>query len=226
MAFLIEFSARYGLFSRPEMKTERCSYDVITASAARGMLEAIYWHPGMRWVVDQVHVLSPIRFTNIRRNEVKDVLRKSNALYKANHPETPFALYTHDSIQQRAALVLSHPHYVIRAHFEMTEKAGPGDTEGKFSSIIKRRLEKGQCYSTPYMGTREFSASFAAWPEDRPIPAIQETQDLGYMLLDLDFTNSKEITPIFHRIQMINGVVSYPDPQEHIEKGGGEIYGN
>ena len=126
MAISVEVWGDYACFSRPEMKVERVSYDVMTPSAARGLLDAIYWHPGLRWVIDRIHVCAPIRFTNIRRNEVKDtvsarkaktVMEKGGELYLA----------TPDSIQQRAAMVLREVRYVIDAHFEMTAKASPGD---------------------------------------------------------------------------------------------------
>ena len=143
MSISVEVWGDYACFSRPEMKVERVSYDVMTPSAARGLLEAIYWHPGMKWVVDRIHVCAPIRFTNIRRNEVKDTLsaRKAQSVMEKGGE---LYLATPDSIQQRAAMVLRDVRYVIDAHFEMTTRATPTDNPGKFQDIMRRRVEKGQ----------------------------------------------------------------------------------
>ena len=138
------------------MKTERVSYDVITPSAARGLIEAIYWHPGMKYHIDKIHVLNPIRFTTIRRNEVKSTVLASNAR-AAMKTGRSLALYTPEDIQQRAAMVLQDVHYVIEAHFTLTEKAAPGDNAGKFQDILRRRLTRGQFYHQPCFGCREFS---------------------------------------------------------------------
>lgn len=146
MSVTIEVWGDYACFSRPEMKVERVSYDIMTPSAARGLIEAIYWHPGMEWIIDRIHVCAPIRFTNIRRNEVKDTIsaRKVKTVMEKRSGELYLA--TPDSIQQRAAMVLKDVRYVIEAHFKITEKAAPGDNRGKFQDIIKRRLAKGQFY--------------------------------------------------------------------------------
>ena len=113
----------YALFSRPEMKAERCSYDVITPSAARGILEAVYWHPGMRWKIDKIYVCRPIAFTNIRRNEVKSKVSGSNVLNVMNGGNKELYLSSKEEIVQRASLLLKDVEYVIEAHFEMTPKA-------------------------------------------------------------------------------------------------------
>lgn len=146
MAIRVEVWGDYALFTRPEMKTERVSYDVMTPSAARGLLESIYWHPGMKWCIDRIHVCSPIRFTNIRRNEVKDTISARKVKTVMEKGQGELYLATPESIQQRAAMVLRDVHYVIDAHFDLTENAAPGDNAGKFQDIIKRRLERGQCY--------------------------------------------------------------------------------
>lgn len=116
----------YALFSRPEMKVERCSYDVMTPSAARGMLEAIYWHPGMQWVIDKIYVRKPIQFTSIRRNEVKSKVLAGNVLSAINGGEKPLYISSREEIVQRAAILLQDVEYVVEAHFEMTPKAAPG----------------------------------------------------------------------------------------------------
>lgn len=209
MSIRIEVWGPYACFSRPEMKTERVSYDVITPSAARGLIEAIYWHPGMKYHIDKIHVLNPIRFTTIRRNEVKSTVLASNAR-AAMKAGRPLALYTPEDIQQRAAMVLQDVHYVIEAHFTLTEKAAPGDNAGKFQDILRRRLTRGQFYHQPCFGCREFPAHFREWPADE-IPALPVTQDLGYMLYDLDYSNPRDIRSQFFRARMVNGVLDLHD---------------
>ena len=206
MSIRIEVWGNYACFSRPEMKTERVSYDVMTPSAARGLVEAIYWHPGLRYHIDKLYLLAPIRFTNIRRNEVKSTLLASAALSAAKGGRLP-ALYTSQDIQQRAALVLQDVHYVIECHFDLTERAAPGDNAGKFQDILRRRLTRGQCYHTPYFGCREFPASFREWPGGT-VPTVPLTQDLGWMLYDLDYKDPQNIQPQFFRARLVNGVLN------------------
>lgn len=212
MAIRVEVWGDYALFSRPEMKVERVSYDVITPSASRGLLESIYWHPGLSWKIDRIYVCNPIRFTNIRRNEVKDVVSGSSvkSVMKSGNGEIYIA--TSESIQQRAAMVLKDVRYVIEAHFDMTDNAAASDNPGKFQDIMRRRLERGQFYSMPYMGTREFPAHF------KPCGAIPEcpdelkgTRDLGWMLLDMDYTDRSDIQPRFFRATMTDGVIDVPE---------------
>ncbi len=205
MSIRIEVWGNYACFSRPEMKTERVSYDVMTPSAARGLVEAIYWHPGLRYHIDKIYLLAPIRFTNIRRNEVKSTLLASAALSAAKGGRLP-ALYTSQDIQQRAALVLQDVHYVIECHFDLTERAAPGDNAGKFQDILRRRLTRGQCYHTPYFGCREFPASFREWPGGT-VPTVPLTQDLGWTLYDLDYKDPQNIQPQFFRARLLNGVL-------------------
>ncbi len=143
----------YALFCRPEMKTERVSYDVITPSAARGILESLYWHPGMRYVIDQIYVCKPIQFTNIRRNEVKSKILCSSVWNVMNGGEKDLYISTKEDIVQRASLLLRDVEYVISAHFNMTSKANESDNPGKFKDIIMRRLRRGECFQQPYMGT-------------------------------------------------------------------------
>ena len=215
MAIQVEVWGEYACFSRPEMKTERVSYDVMTPSAARGLLESIYWHPRLKWVIDRIHVCAPIRFTNIRRNEVKDTIpwRKIERAMQTGQGDDLY-LVTSKSIQQRAAMVLRDVHYVIDAHFDMTESAASGDNPGKFQDIIKRRLERGQCYSMPYFGTREFPANFRRC---EAVPACPEElkgqRDLGWMLWDMDYRDPRNITPKFFRANLVNGVMTVPPPE-------------
>lgn len=211
MAIQVEVWGDYALFTRPEMKTERVSYDVMTPSAARGLLESIYWHPGMKWCVDRIHVCNPIRFTNIRRNEVKDTISARKVKNVMEKGQGELYLATPESIQQRAAMVLRDVHYVIDAHFDLTENAVTGDNAGKFQDIIKRRLERGQCYSMPYFGTREFPVHFRRCTELPPCPEeLKSVRDLGWMLLDMDYTDSQNITPRFFRASLTDGVLTVP----------------
>lgn len=198
----------YACFSRPEMKVERVSYDVITPSAARGILEAIHFKPAIRWCVDEIQVLRPIQFTNIRRNEVSDVISTSqiNSAIKGKR----IFLDPNTCRQQRATLMLKDVAYIIKAHFEMTDKRGETDTPEKHYNIFLRRARQGQCFMQPYFGCREFAANFAFLElgDEACEQPIQETKDLGYMLYDIDFKNNMQ--PIFFRAQMQNGIVRMP----------------
>ena len=210
MSVRIEVWGDYACFSRPELKTERVSYDVMTPSAARGIVEAILWHPGLRWHIDKIYVRAPIRFTNIRRNEVKDVVsgRKLKTIMEKGSGEAYIA--TSESIQQRAAMVLKDVHYVIEAHFDMTEQASASDNPAKFQQMVKRRAEKGQCYHQPCFGCREFPANFREWPGGS-IPALKVTQDLGFMLHSLDYSDSANIRSQFFRAKLVDGVMECRD---------------
>lgn len=203
----------YALFSRPEMKVERCSYDVITPSAARGILEAVYWHPGLKWIVDKIYVKKQIRFTSVRRNEVKNKISANNVLQVYNGADKPLYLSTKEDIVQRASILLSDVEYVIEAHFEMTDHASPTDNPGKFKDIIMRRLRRGECYHMPYFGCREFPAHFALCEEDEVqtwYDAVPE-KDLGYMLYDMDYSDPDNIQPMFFRAVMKRGCLDLRD---------------
>lgn len=210
MSISVEAWGAYALFSRPELKTERVSYDVMTPSAARGLLDAIMWHPGLKWVVDSIHVCAPIRFTNIRRNEVKDTVsaRKAQSVMEKGGE---LYLATPESIQQRAAMVLRDVHYVIDAHFEMTQRASPTDNPGKFQEMMRRRVEKGQFYHQPCFGVREFPAHFKPCTQLPPCPEeLKGEKDLGWMLLDMDYSDPENITPHFFRATLRDGVLEVP----------------
>lgn len=200
-------------FTRPEMKVERVSYDVITPSAARGILEAIHWKPAICWVVDSIQVLSPIRFESIRRNEVSGKLSAVGVAkaMKAGHIGEVVTV-VEDSRQQRAATILRDVSYVIGAHFELTSKAGSDDSEGKHLDTFNRRARKGQCFQTPCLGVREFPAHFQLHDAETALPAIHESlagsQDLGWMLHDIDFDSG--MTPRFFRAQMQDGLILVP----------------
>ena len=201
----LEVWGPYALFSRPEMHVERVSYDVPTPSAARGMVEAIYYHPGLQWHIRRIYVLNPIRFTNIRRNEVKGKILRDDVYNAIQGGKAPF-LATSQQIAQRAAMVLQDVHYVIEAEFTMTDRAAPGDNPGKFQDIVTRRMAKEQCYHTPYFGCREFPAAFRAW-QGGAIPTISTSCDLGFMLYDLDYSDPENITPTYFRAKLEHGVL-------------------
>lgn len=209
MSIKMEVWGEYACFTRPEMKVERVSYDVPTPSAARGMVESVYYHPGLKWHVDKIYVCKPIRFTNILRNEVASKIYVRNVLTEANGKKRSYIDRNAD-IQQRATTMLRNVHYVIEAHFEMTDKANPSDNPGKFQDIVKRRLRSGQAYMQPYLGCRECTAHFRLW-EGGDIPTIDETRDLGYMLYDMEYSDPENIQPMFFRAQMVHGVIDLTD---------------
>lgn len=204
-------------FTRPEMKVERVSYDVITPSAARGILEAIHWKPAIRWCVDRLYVLKPIRFESLRRNEVAGKLPASTVskAMKAGRVDN-VAYYVDENRQQRAATFLRDVGYVIEAHFEFTSRADKNDTPGKHLDIFNRRARQGQCFHMPCMGTREFPANFSLIEADADMPVVDEKLsgnfDLGYMLHDIDFANDK--TSRYFRAQMQDGIIEVPPFQE------------
>lgn len=202
----------FALFSRPEMKVERCTYDVMTPSSARGILESIYWHPGLRWIIDRIYVNKPIQFTSVRRNEVKSKVSANNALSVYNGGEKPLFMSSKEEIVQRASLILRDVEYVIEAHFEMTDKANEGDNPGKFKDIMMRRLRKGECYHMPYFGCREFPANFCLCEEEivTAYEAVEE-KDLGFMLYDMDYSDPENIQPMFFRAVMKRGVLDLRD---------------
>lgn len=205
-------SGDLACFTRPEMKVERVSYDVMTPSAARGILEAIHWKPAIRWVIDAVHVLKPIRFRSLRRNEVgsKVPAGKVRSAMKSGDLGG-LRLRVDEDRQQRAATLLADVAYVIEAHFEMTAKAGPEDNEGKHLDTFNRRAARGRCFHQPSLGTREFPARFELLPPDAALPAaIEESRDLGFMLWDIDHAGDR--SSLFFRARLEKGVMRVPPP--------------
>ena len=199
-------------FTRPEMKVERVSYDAMTPSAARGILEAIHWKPAVRWVVDRIHVLKPIRFENLRRNELGHKIPAGNVLRALNRGTTE-GLHTliEDDRQQRATTLLRDVAYVIEAHFVLTGAAEADDTAAKHLAMFNRRAAKGQCFHRPYLGTREFAADFALVEDAMPpstLAADQRDSELGWMLHDIDYGDG--MTPRFFRAELRNGVIDVP----------------
>jgi len=207
--FRLKVSGEYACFTRPEMKVERVSYDVMTPSAARGILEAILWKPAISWRILQIDVLKPIRWFNIRRNEVASIVSVKNAqaAMKAGRGRIGLFVDVGKERQQRAALVLKDVAYLIHAVFEITDKAGPEDNVTKFEQMFLRRAARGQCFHRPYLGCREFDAQFELIKkdDDGPYP-IQENRELGWMFFDWDYTK-KPPTPSFFKAKLEQGVL-------------------
>jgi len=223
----LRVSGDYACWTRPEMKAERVSYDVMTPSGARGILEAIYWKPQIRWVVDRIRVFKPIRFTNIRRNEVAHKIPVRNITTAMNGGTEILALYADDSKnrQQRASMLLTDVCYGIEAHFDIldeTERDGTitATPAAKHLDTFNRRVRKGQCFHRPYLGCREFAARFEPvagdWPECPE--ELRDERDLGFMLHDIDFADN--MTPRFYRACMRDGVI---DVARCLEEMGGAL---
>ena len=218
--FCLEVSGPYACFTRPEMKVERVSYDVITPSAARAIFDAILWKPAISWRIKRIEVLAPIRWISIRRNEVGAVASPRKE-----------AIFIEDERQQRAGLFLRDVRYRLFAEFDYTppeqrgktngrvpefpldvleaQHAGSDESPAKYAAMFERRAKKGQCFNQPYLGCREFSAEFRLVdPESDPATPIPETRDLGWMLYDLDFKDPADPKPLFFHAQLDNGVIS------------------
>jgi len=209
----LKVSGDRACFTRPEMKVERVSYDVMTPSAARGILEAIHWKPAISWVIDAIHVLKPIRFHTLRRNEVGHKAPAGKIKTAMNRGDLEgLRILVDEDRQQRAATILSEVAYLIDAHFVMSAKAGPGDNEGKHLDVFNRRAARGQCFHQPCLGTREFDARFELIALDAPMPAaIDEDRDLGFMLYDIDH-QAPGRPSLFFRARLDQGVLRVPAP--------------
>ncbi len=214
---------RHALFTRPELKVERVSYDVMPPSAARGILEAIHWKPAIRWVIDRIHVLEPIRFQSIRRNEVGHKAPAGKIRQAMNRGDlADLQILVDEDRQQRASTVLVNPAYVIEAHFVLTSRADASDSEGKHLDIFNRRAARGQCFHQPCLGTREFAADFGLIEPGTPLPdraPAAETadlgfgtpRDLGFMLWDIDHGKASRPSLLF-RATLRDGVMEVPQP--------------
>jgi CRISPR-associated protein Cas5d len=223
--FCLEVGGEFACFTRPEMKVERVSYDVITPSASRAIFEAIFWKPAIRWQATRIEVLNPIRWASIRRNEVG----------KVASPRAGSGILIEDDRQQRAALVLRDVKYRLFAEFEFippeqrSKVVNPtpewlmdkeddcefrkDESPAKYAAIFERRARKGQCFNQPYLGCREFSCAFRLVdPQAEPASPVADSRDLGWMLYDLDFSDPKDIKPMFYRPEMKDGVIIVPPP--------------
>lgn len=227
----IEVWGDYACFTRPEMKVERVSYDVMTPSSARAIFESILWKPAMKWHVTKIEVLNPIKWVSVRRNEVGKVFSGPSADMLKGIPGKPIGLNIEDERQQRAGLFLSNVKYRIHGYFEFIapekrQKSNPNrqenwaddgesrdfvaadESEAKYAAMFERRAKKGQCFNRPYLGCREFSCYFRLIGKgDETVNPINETRDLGWMLYDMDFANPEEPMPSFFKASLQNGVL-------------------
>lgn len=215
----------YACFTRPEMKVERVSYDVMTPSAARGILEAIYWKPAIVWEIDRIHVMNLVRFDNIRRNEVLGRISAKTISSAIQGKEVSLFVDSNDKNvrDQRTSIVLRDVSYIIEAHFNMTEREGPDDSVEKHYNVAIRRMRKGQCFHHPYFGCREFPVNFEFIEGEIPNSFYhgrsEGTKDLGMMLWDIVFTTekipkAKDVK--FFKARMVDGVI---DIQKCLNEG-------
>ncbi len=207
--FRLKVSGKNACFTRPEMKVERVSYDVITPSAARGILEAILWKPAIRWEILQIDVLNPVKWQSVRRNEVGAVVSARNVKIAMREGKGNLGIYVDEgkNRQQRASLFLRDVAYVIHARFELTEKKGSEDTVTKFEQMFLRRASRGQCFHRPYFGCREFPVDFELISQKaKPLPTFHESRDLGWMLFDMDYSCEIPMPQFFHA-EMEHGII-------------------
>lgn len=237
--FCLEVAGDYACFTRPEMKVERVSYDVITPSSARAIFEAILWKPAIRWQITKIEVCSPIRWISVRRNEVGAVVSSRNVQAATRTGTGDLGLYVEDERQQRAGLFLRDVRYRLHGRFERIASAAhepnfphlvgkfddlsecPGaeqpESDAKYAAMFERRARKGQCFNQPYLGTREFSCAFRlvdpqAEPFTPPDELLGEPKDLGWMLYDMDFgpPPHSDPKPLFFRAILRDGVIQVP----------------
>jgi len=209
--YCLELTGPWACFTRPEMKVERVSYDVRTPSAARACFEAILWKPAIRWHVRRIEVLKPIRWINLRRNEVASVVSTRNVETAMRNGSGDLGLYIEDDRQQRAGLFLRDVAYRVHADLEFLRERDPDASPMKYQEMFERRAGKGQCVNQPYLGCREFAADFRLVGDPAAEPsAIDETRDLGFMLHDLDFAKPNDPQPRFFRAALNRGVVEVP----------------
>lgn len=232
--YCLEVSGEFACFTRPEMKVERVSYDVMTPSAARAVFESIVWKPAIRWQVTKIEVLKPIKWISVRRNEVGAVASTRNVQTAMSAGSGNLGLYVEDERQQRAGLFLRDVGYRIHAYFELRDPAFhklnfphlsslpvnrgeedlqtmPDNNPAKFMSMFERRASRGQCVNQPYLGCREFACAFRLVDDLKAEPpSIEETRDLGWVLYDLDYSNPADPKPRFFPARLANGVVSVP----------------
>jgi len=209
----VKFWGESACFTRPEMKVERVSYPVPTPSAARGMLEAIFWRPQVAWRIHEIWVLKPIRYFSILRNEVNTRASERAARGWEQHGGGYDAAADR---AQRHTLALRDVAYVVRAYMDI--KPGVKDDPAKYRDQFRRRVRKGRCFATPYLGCREFTAFFAE-PDGSERP-IERTEDLGTMLYDLDYDpdGSGRGAPWFFQARLERGILRVPSPDE-LQKG-------
>lgn len=209
-SFCLEVTGDFACFTRPEMKVERVSYDVITPSAARAVFEAILWKPAIRWHIRRIEVLKPIHWINLRRNEVSGVVPAGAVKSAMKQGKGNLGMYIEEDRQQRAGLFLRDVRYRLHAEFEMLDN-NPANNPLKFAEMFKRRASKGQCFNQPYLGTREFSCDFRLVEADTAsTQPLAETRELGWMLYDMDFADTANPMPRFFQAKMQDGVIHVP----------------
>jgi CRISPR-associated protein Cas5d len=206
--FCLDVRGDYACFTRPEMKVERVSYDIITPSAARAVFEAILWKPAIRWRVKVIEVLKPVRWISVRRNEVGSVASTRNAITAMSAGRGELGLHVEDDRQQRACLFLRDVAYRLHADMEPLTDEARADPN-KYVAMFTRRAAKGQCVNQPYLGCREFAARFRLVDDvaREPEPENSVDGDLGWMLYDLDFANPADPRPKFFRARVEHGVM-------------------
>lgn len=212
--YCIEVWGDFACFTRPELKVERVSYDVITPSAARAIFEAIFWKPAIHWQVTRIEVINPIRWFNIKRNEVGKIMNPASD-----------GIFIENNRQQRSSMILRDVRYriyarqeyipVIKRPYEQRRLWSKDENPGKYNAMFERRASKGQCFNQPYLGCREFSCNFRIIEPATYNDGIDETRDLGLMLYDMDFQKGdskggKPATPLFFHAQMNHGVIIVP----------------
>lgn len=219
--FCLEVSGDYACFTRPEMKVERVSYDVITPSAARAIFEAILWKPAIHWQIERIEVLNPIKWVNLRRNEVASVVPATKVKTAMKKGEGHLGLYVEEDRQQRAGLFLRDVKYRLHAHFEMVNSSS-GNSPVKYTEMFQRRASKGQCFNQPYLGTREFSCHFKLVDGNESPPvnsSLNGQQKLGRMLYDMDYSDRQNPQPRFFNPTMENGVITVPNQESDEVRG-------
>ena len=227
----LEVWGEYACFTRPEMKVERVSYDVMTPSSARAIFDAILWKPAIIWNITRIEVLNPIKWISVRRNEVGKIAGTPTQAHMEGRSSESMGLYVEDHRQQRAGLFLRDVRYRIYAWFEYIppEKRkqysnhGPfwaddqernqyehsDETEAKYAAMFERRAKKGQCFHRPYLGCREFACNFKLIDKATPLSrAVNQDDDLGWMLYDLDYTDPVNPKPEFFRAKLENNTVN------------------
>jgi len=207
----VRISGEFACFTRPEMKVERVSYEVITPSAARGVLEAVLWKPEMRWIIHRITALNPIRFTSVKRNEVASKIPSTFKSW-ANLNSTDRQFFADDDRQQRNAVLLRDVAYIVEASIQLTARASKDDSINKYVEMFTRRVEKGQHFHQPYLGCREFPATVELLNERTPVPAeeFRGKRELGWMLNDIEYANGKPLRPHFFQAVMDDGVIEVP----------------
>lgn len=209
--YCLDISGEFGCFTRPEMKVERVSYDIITPSAARAIFEAIFWKPAIQWRITRIDVLNPIRWVSLRRNEVSGVIPSGAVKQAMNAGKGMLKMYIEDERQQRAGLLLRDVRYRIYADLMFDPSKDRESQYAKYTAIFERRVKNGQCFNQPYLGCREFSCNFRLVTDvSQEPPPIKETHSLGWMLYDMDYNNAKSPTPRFFNAQINTGVIEVP----------------